>query len=148
MPYATQQDLIDRLGEPRLIQLTDINTPATGAVDATVVARALEDASGEIDGYLAGRYALPLATPPAILKTYCCSIAHYRLLGSAADEVTRDDYRAAIKYLTAVSAGTIPLMPPADAPVVGGVGPVLFDHGTKVMGRDDLAGGSSCRGGW
>lgn len=136
MAYATQQDMIDRFGEPRLVQLTDVGEPQTGAVVASVLQAALDDASAEIDGYLAGRYPVPMASPPAALKGYCCTLAHYRLMGAAADENTRFDVRAVRSYLEAVAKGTITLTPPDAAPAVAGVGPVLFDAGSKVMGRE------------
>lgn len=134
--YATAQDMLDRFGTPRLVQLTDINEPMTGAVNATVLSRALEDASAEIDGYLAGRMALPLANPPAVLKLHCCTIAHWRLLGSSADEAANEAYKAAIAYLTRVAKGEILIAPPADTPPVDGAGTVLFVQGDKVMGRE------------
>ena len=62
MPYATVTDLQDRLGVPRLVQLTDLADPSVGLVDPAVAQKALDDAEAEIDGYLGGRYALPLAT--------------------------------------------------------------------------------------
>lgn len=136
MSYATVADLQDRLGAARLVQLTDLGDPPVGLVVAAVAQKALDDASGEIDGYLAGRYPLPLATAPAVLRVYCIAIAHYRLLGSSADEVAREDYKAAIAYMRSVAKGEIPLMPPAEAPLAQGVGPVLFDAGSKVMGRE------------
>lgn len=137
MSYATVADLQSRIGEPRLLQLTDLAEPPTGLLQASVAQKALDDASAEIDGYLAGRYALPLAAPvPGILLVYCVTIAHYRLLGSAADEVARADYKAAIAYLVGVAKGDIPLLPPSAAPVPTGEGPVLFEPGSKVMGRD------------
>lgn len=137
MSYATVTDLQSRIGEPRLVQLTDLADPPQGLVMGSVAQKALDDASAEIDGYLAGRYALPLAAPvPGILLVYCVTIAHYRLLGDKADEVTRADYKAAIDYLRGVAKGDILLMPPADAPVPTGAGPVLFDGGQKVMGRE------------
>lgn len=139
--YATAQDMLDRLGTPKLVQLTDINVPMTGTVNATVLSRALEDASGEIDGYLAGRMALPLANPPAVLKLHCCTIAHFRLMGSAADEALTAAYKAATDYLRAVAKGDIALTAPADAPALAGLGPVLFDAGSKVMGREQADGG-------
>ncbi|UDF33757.1 UNVERIFIED_ORG: DUF1320 domain-containing protein [Shinella sp. XGS7] len=136
--YATPQDMIDRLGTPRLVQLTDIQEPMTGAIGAVVLDRALADATAEIDGYLVGRLALPLATPPAILKVHCCTIAHYRLLGSTAGEGDRKAYEQVLAYLAKVAKGEIVLMPPAEAPALQGLGPVMFDAGTKVMGREDL----------
>ena len=130
MSYATVAELQDRLGEPRLTQLTDLQDPPIGLVDQVGAQKALDDASGEIDGYLVGRYTLPLATPPAVLRVHCITIAHYRLLGERADEVTREAYKAACAFLASVAKGDFPLLPPA------GVGPVLFEPGSKVMGRE------------
>lgn len=136
MSYATPADLQDRLGEARLIQLTDLADPPVNLVGQAVAQKALDDASAEIDGYLCGRYTLPLATAPAVLRVHCLTIAHYRLLGDRADEVTREAYKAALAFLLAVAKGDIPLLPPADTPAPLGVGPVLFDAGSKVMGRE------------
>lgn len=136
MPYATVTDLQDRLGEPRLMQLTDIGDPQVGLVDPAVAQKALDDAAAEIDGYLVGRYALPLASPPAMLRVHACTIAHYRLLGSAVDDATAADYKAVRELLTKVAEGKVLLMPPSEAPAVVGVGAVLFEPGSKVMGRE------------
>lgn len=142
--YATAQDMLDRFGTPRLVQLTDVDVPQTGAVNATRLSRALEDASGEIDGYLVGRMALPLATPPQVLKLHCCTIAHFRLLGAAADEASTAAYNAAVAYLRQVARGEILLTAPADVPTPTGLGPVAFSTGSKVMGRDSDGAGDAC----
>lgn len=137
MPYATVTDLQERLGEPRLRQLTDVGDPPVGLVDTAVAQRALDDAEAEIDGYLAGRYALPLATVPGVLRVHALTIAHYRLLGASADEVAREDYKAALRYLAGVAEGKVVLFAPSQAPAQQGVGSVLFSPGSKVMGRED-----------
>jgi phage gp36-like protein len=136
MPYATVQDLQDRLGEQRLMQLTDRSYPPLQLVDAAVAQAALDDAEAEIDGYLAGRYALPLASVPGALRVHAITIATYRLLGNAAQQVEIDDYKAAVRYLDAVGKGSIPLFPPAQTPQPAGAGTVIFSPGSKVMGRD------------
>lgn len=136
MPYATIADLTARLGEARMVQLTDLASPPLGLVDDAVAQRALDDAQAEIDGYLLGRYALPLEPPPAALRVHACVIAHYRLLGSAAGEVERADYAASIKYLQAVAEGKVVLTPPSQAVEPAGLGTVLFNAGSKVMGRE------------
>lgn len=136
MSYATPADLQDRLGEARLTQLTDIGDPPVGLPDLAVAQKALDDASAEIDGYLAGRYSLPLATWPAILRVFALDIAHHRLLGSAADDTAREAYKAATNYLTKVAEGKVNIMPPSDAPPPLGAGSVLFEPGSKVMGRE------------
>lgn len=141
MPYATVTDLQDRLGEARLVQLTDLADPPLGLVDQAVAQKALDDAEAEIDGYLAGRYALPLAAPvPAVLRVHAVTIAHYRLLGSAAGEVEREDYKTARQYLMAVAKGDVVLTAPDQAAAPAGAGPVLFSAGDKVMGREAYGG--------
>lgn len=147
MSYATVTDLQDRLGEPRLVQLTDLADPGIGLVDTNVAQKALDDASAEIDGYLMGRYALPLAQPPAVLRVHCVSLAHYRLLGSNADEVTLADVKALRAWLAKVADGSVALFAPADAPAAAGVGDVVFATGDKVMGRE-AAVGRETSGGW
>lgn len=136
MPYATVTDLQDRLGEARLIQLTDLGDPPLGLVNAAVAQKALDDASAEIDGYLAGRYTLPLTPVPGILKVHCLTLANYRLLGSAALEIDREDVKGVRDYLTKVGSGALALLPPAQVPLAVGAGQVLFSGGQKVMGRE------------
>lgn len=135
MPYATVTDLQDRLGEPRLAQLTDLDDPPLGMVNASVAQKALDDAEAEIDGYLVGRYALPMASAPAVLRVHACTIAHYRLLGAQADEATRKDYEGVLKYLQAVAEGKVLLMSPDQAVTPPGAGTVMFSTSDKVMGR-------------
>lgn len=145
--YATQQDMLDRFGPAELTQLTDIGSPRTGAVDAVVLARALGDASAEIDGYLVGRMALPLASAPALLTVFACDMARYRLMHNQADDRAKQAYDAAVSYLRRVATGEISLVAPSEVPVQSGVGPVLFDRGSKIFGREDRA-ADTCDGGF
>lgn len=146
--YATQQDMIDRYGSPRLVELTDIEEPRAGAIRSAVLGAKLADADAEIDGYLIGRYSLPLAAWPAILKVHACSIAWYRLLGAVADESARQDYQDAVGYLARVADGRISIVAPADVPASAGAGAVLFDAGSKVFGRPGSDAAGSCRADW
>lgn len=87
--YATSQDVIDRYGSDALLLLADRDND--GLVESTVVDTALADASAEMDAYLAVRYTLPFATPPALLVHLCVDIAIYRL--SAESGVATDERR-------------------------------------------------------
>lgn len=136
MAYALLQDMLDRFGGNEMEQLTDIGRPRLGAVDDGVLGRALEDATSLIDGYLIGRYALPLATVPGNLKVLCCGIARYQLMSSTPDERAKADWERAYKYLSAVNRGDAQLFAPSASPAVDGVGPVLFSSGSKIMGRE------------
>lgn len=105
MPYATAQNMIDRFEESELVQLTDRSD--AGVIDQVVLAKALADADAKIDGYLAGRYSLPLSVVPKVLELYACDIARYLLHDNhATDQVTKR-YDDAIKFLERVANGQI-----------------------------------------
>jgi phage gp36-like protein len=107
--YATAADLQARYPERDLIELTD---PQAEELDPTKLERALADAAAEIDGYLQGRYVLPLQQPPKVLALYACDIAMYRLMTlrrSGDVEDARSRYDDAIRYLRSVSKGEVQL---------------------------------------
>ena len=62
-----------------------------GVPDEGAVTAALDSASAEIDGYIAVRYTLPLASPPPNLTQPCVDIALYRLASSR--DVLTDEHR-------------------------------------------------------
>lgn len=105
MTYAVQQDLVDRFGSAEIAELTDRTNGTT--IDAAVLGKALQDADDEINGYLAVRYTLPLASPPLILKRLACDIARYFLFEDRATEIVTQRYRDAIAYLKDVAAGKV-----------------------------------------
>lgn len=71
--YATRNDLEARFGEGELQQLESMQTVGNS------IEEALQDASEEIDSYIAVRYVLPLPNTPSTLKRIACNIARYRL---------------------------------------------------------------------
>ncbi|MGE4265431.1 MAG: gp436 family protein [Desulfovibrio sp.] len=124
MPYATMQGMVSRFGLSEVIALTD--REANGAVDEPVLGAALVEATAEIEGYLAGRYALPLASVPPLVAGLCCDIARYRLSGANVLETdpTRNRYRDAVRLLEQISAGKVGLgldLAGQPAPTGGGV---------------------------
>ena len=109
MTYATQTQLEDRFGTAMLVNLTDRAAVATGDIDATVIARALADTDAMIDGYLAPRYILPLATVPPLVADLAMQIAIYNLHVTEADPKITKDYDLALKMLRDISTGTVRL---------------------------------------
>ena len=86
--YADRNDMVLRFGEREIKQLeASIQAENSMSVDAT-----LQDASEEIDGYIAVRYSLPLTETPQNLKRLVCDIARYKLWKSRASDEVRQRY--------------------------------------------------------
>ena len=138
MPYATIADLQVRYGDTELRQLSDIGTPRSGAMVDAVLLRALLDASAWIDGYLVGRYALPISDAPALAKLNldCAAEARFLLMHTNVDEAAQKAHDERAAFYRSVAKGDITLIAPGAAPAAVGVGPVLFDRGSKVFGRE------------
>lgn len=130
MPYASLQNLTDRVGADLLLQLADRSMPPAGVVDSGVIARALADTDAVIDGYIAGRYVLPLESVPPLLVDLACAIALYKLHIVKPEGKIEDDYKDAIASLTKISTGVIRL------PAAGIEPPSSGASGVQVIDRD------------
>ncbi|HEY6394494.1 MAG TPA: DUF1320 domain-containing protein [Candidatus Binataceae bacterium] len=116
MAYASPQDMINRYPNRDLVQLTN-EDPAATTVNTAPLQQAIDDASAEIDGYLEGRFSLPLGDPPAVLNRVSTDIAMYRLqvLRPLHDlEDARKRYDDAVAMLAKVAAGELTLGLAAD----------------------------------
>lgn len=134
--YATAADLEAEVGADRLTALTDRD--GDGAADPEAAAKALKQASDEIDAYLAGRYDLPLeAGRAAILKQSAMDIAIYRLAGSTDSALLTEDRRKrfddAIRFLKGISKGEISIGAPGRAPKPSP--PAQVDSGPRRFSR-------------
>ena len=105
--YATVQQMTDRFGANLLVALTDRAAVATGLIDSAIVEKALNDASEVIDGYLASKYVLPLATTPGIVADLCQSIAIYKLHITQPDEKIVRDHQDGLKALRDILDGRL-----------------------------------------
>lgn len=101
--YASVNDMVTRFGEAELLRLA--MTPA-GELDSAAITIALQDAGSLIDGYLAGRYPLPLAHVPSALVPICADIARHRLYGEQAPEQIAKRNEAALAFLKSVGKGS------------------------------------------
>ena len=109
MPYATQQNLIDRFGAQELQRLSDRATPRAGAIDSTVVASALASAEALANSYLAVRMTTPVTPVPLALTDAVCDIARYKLFTGVPPDDVVNRFGAATKWLVQVGAGTAAL---------------------------------------
>lgn len=97
--YATEENLVARFGQ-EVDQLKLMHASTSTAVDD-----ALQDATEEINGYIGGRYALPLLNVPSNLERMACDIARYRLYFQQPTEEVRKRYEDAISFLKLVTTG-------------------------------------------
>lgn len=80
---------------------------------APIVAEAVADADGEIDGYLSKRYPVPLTVVPKVINKLSKDIALYNLFSRMGiDEGERESnyltrYKAAIRFLEMVARGGV-----------------------------------------
>src|SRR5690606_19672022 len=113
--YCTLGQLTDRYGTAMLVELTDRAEEATGEIDTDAVDRAIADTDAMIDGYLAGRYALPLAEVPQMLTDLAQPIALYKLHRNVASEKVQRDYDGALRMLREIAKGELRLVGAAGA---------------------------------
>ena len=102
MSYATRADYEARYGTAELLQRETM-------LPAGAVAQALADADSTIDGYMLGRYAVPLSPVPSNLVTVACRHVRYAILGNAADDRARKDHEDAMAWLKDVASGKVSL---------------------------------------
>ncbi|MFZ6644423.1 gp436 family protein [Undibacterium sp. TJN25] len=128
MTYATRPDLEKRYSADEIAQ-------RESALEAGAVDSALEDADALIDGYLAGRYSLPMTTVPDILVQTACALARYGLLGEAATDRARNDQRDALAWLKDVQAGRVLLQAAVTVPGNAPEAIVMLTAQRPVFGR-------------
>lgn len=138
--YATAVDIVDRYGKFLLVQLAEIDEAANcalGECDTTKVLQASADTRAEIDTYLAGRYVLPLAVVPPVLKRLAVDIMVYRL-GSTADVATEEQrkrYDDALRLLLQISKGQVSLGLPLHQTPTSSNGVVFVKGPARKFGR-------------
>ena len=135
MSYTNRLELEAAYGADEILQLTDRDQD--GEPDSDFIASAIRRTDGLIDGYLMGRYTLPLTPVPLVLTAYACDIARYFLYEDAAQEYVRQTYEDALRWLRDVAAGKV-ILKPEDGPLAAG-SPQAFAP-ERVFTRTTLTG--------
>ncbi|MBL8471346.1 MAG: DUF1320 family protein [Rhodocyclaceae bacterium] len=134
--YGSVAEMVAAFGAATIQDLTDRADPPAGAIDEALVLAALQRASDLADGYLSGRYAVPLAAPlPAQLIACVLDVARYYLYVCAPTEQARQAFEDARAWLRDVQLGRVGLPGVAPiAPAAGG-GSAQFQSGGTAFGR-------------
>ena len=137
--YAKAQDILDRYAHVGLLLsgLTEEGEPDTAPLE-----KALEEAGSEIDMALRGRYALPLAVVPPVLKRIAVDIAMDAIPRDGGEYADLFERRAktARQLLADIAAGKTQLdLPQADSRENGASGGVRFSsphsHFRRMLDR-------------
>ena len=105
-PLAALADLNRRMGADCVLAQASLSD---GTLDTDKVNQALADASAEVEGYLAGRYLLPLQNVPEIVVRICCDMAWFYLHGVLPPQSVKDKFERAKELLSAINKGNINL---------------------------------------
>lgn len=111
MDYCTIEDIELQTSTPTLSQLT--SDDGTEAINRDVAQESILYASTLIDGYLRGRYTLPLNIHFPLLRILCVDLSIHRLysrrMRNEMPEVIENNYKNAIQTLRDIQKGIITL---------------------------------------
>jgi len=141
--YCTLADIQAIVPAQDLIELTDDDSLPPVAIDQTKVNRAITDAGELIDGYLRGRFTLPLSPVPGLINTLAVDMVIYRLYSRrfklTPPDVVKARHGEAMQILEQVRTGKISFgmenTGGAETPDAGG--PVV-NAPDRVFTRDSL----------
>jgi phage gp36-like protein len=141
MGYIVNQDIIDRVGSAAALQLT---TDSGSSPSTTVLDEVRLSSEGEVNGYLATRYAVPVdltahADVAATLKAFTLDITVYRLhlrRPPVAEDI-RNARNDAVKWLEGVAKGAIDL-PAATTPASSTSDQPMAEWGSQAQNAATL----------
>ena len=150
MSYCTRQEVREMLKDDALNALigdTYIEDPAEReAKIGPIIDAAIEDADGEIDGYLAKRYPVPLAPAPKVVNKFAKDIAVYNLYSrhgideSSEEKNYLNRYNAAVKFLTLVAEGKVSIGAQADDPATAAATGFSVTSNPRLFSREKMRG--------
>ena len=141
--YATVADMVGRFGRVEVTRLSQIEDRETTEIDEEKVARAIGDATAIVDGYLRGRYQVPVINPQADLIRATCILARYDLAKSDRSDPTdqmQKDYDDVIRWLTDVQKGIVKLAAKTANEQINNSGVARFEDRSAIFTPDSLRG--------
>ena len=137
MDYCTIEDIETQTSTPTLIQLT--SDDGQEAVDRVVAQEAILYSSTLIDGYLRGRYTLPLDAHFPLLRILAIDLSIYRLytrrMRNEMPEVIENNYKNAIATLRDIQKGVITLQSENDSLETAGFNAEEYKTNKDIIDR-------------
>ncbi len=116
------------------------------ALIGPIIDEAIADADGEIDGYLAKRYSVPLSRPPKVINKLSKDIAIFNLYSrfgideESAQKIYLTRYNSAIKFLTLVAEGKVSIGADTDDPARAAAVGFTVKSNPRLFSRDQMKG--------
>lgn len=108
--YGTVEAMISRFGLAQIVRLSRPGDKTATEPDQAKVELALADASSIIDGFLRGRYIVPVSTPQPEIVRAACILARYDLAQSDGVDPSEEMGRTRkeiMDWLKLVSSGDV-----------------------------------------
>lgn len=150
MSYSTKTEVREMLKDDALNAIvgdTFVEDPAQREELVTpIIEAAIEDADGEIDGYLAKRYTVPISPVPKVINKFSKDIAVYNLFSRVGIDESGEEknylnrYNAAIKFLTLVAEGKVSIGAQTDDPKTAAATGFSVKSNPRLFTRDKLRG--------
>jgi phage gp36-like protein len=116
MRYCTRADIGNAIPEITLIQLSN-DDPAAEQPNENVIGDGVRQAEELVDGYLRGRYNLPLDPVPTVLRDAVIYLARHWLYQrrpeGALPEAVKDSRKDTVKLLESIRDGVVTLGMPS-----------------------------------
>lgn len=137
MDYCTIEDIETQTSTPTLIQLT--SDDGQEVVDRVVAQEAILYSSTLIDGYLRGRYTLPLDAHFPLLRILAIDLSIHRLysrrMRDEMPEVIENNYKNAISTLKDIQKGVISLQSENDSLETAGFNAEEYKTNKDIIDR-------------
>lgn len=137
MDYCTIDDIETQTSTPTLIQLS--SDDGQEVVNREVALEAILYSSALIDGYLRGRYSLPLDTHFPLLRIIAVDLSIHRLycrrMRDEMPEVIENNYKNAISALRDIQKGVITLQSENDTLETSGFNAQEYRTNKNILDR-------------
>ncbi len=150
MSYSTRAEVREMIKDDALNAIigdTFIEDPAEREeLVAPIIDGAIGDADAEIDGYLAKRYAVPLAPAPTVINKFSKDIAIYNLFSRIGIDESTDQktylnrYNSAIAFLKLVAEGKVSIGGESEDPATAAATGFTVKSNTRLFTREQMKG--------
>ena len=150
MSYSTRAEVREMVKDDALNTIigdTFIEDPAEREeLVGPIIDGAIADADAEIDGYLAKRYAVPLAPAPRVINKFSKDIAIYNLFSRIGIDESTDQktylnrYNAAIAFLKLVAEGKASIGGESEDPATAAATGLTVKSNPRLFTRGQMRG--------